>query len=118
MSNFELLSEMKDGIQILKLSGYLGPTDVKNFESEVMTMLREKKNYIIMDFSNCSIVTSPGIAKILELSTKIEEVFFGRLAFTGLDKLKIRTFTIAGLLPSIPNEPGLSEAIEDMKKEM
>ena len=105
MSSFSMQESKCGGVTSLELHGYLSTEAVCSFEAKVLELLRARKIFLVFDFSHNTLIASPGIASLIELVVKIQEEFLGKVTFAGLDSIKQKTFTMAGLLPSIPIAP-------------
>lgn len=107
-----LTGSERDNIQIIGLAGYFSPESVPQFDQLIDNLLRAGKTRIVLDFSACKIVASPGIGSILDNSLKVTEDFRGALAIVGLDQVKKKVFSMAGILEIAPEASGIEEALK------
>lgn len=54
---------------------------------------------VVIDFSSCKVINSPGIGKLLEIVYKIGNDFAGTVILAGLDPLKRKVMLMATILP-------------------
>ncbi|MBF0547248.1 MAG: hypothetical protein HQM08_22600 [Candidatus Riflebacteria bacterium] len=115
--NFEIKQKLMDNIPILPVSGYFsGDTGIK-MDQIVTDLLQNGNKYIIIDFSNCKIINSPGVVALVETTMRIVGDFDGKLVIFGLDELKVSVFFMAGIFPLAKLARTQEEAILAIKEE-
>lgn len=111
MEAFSVGVEERDGCAILHLHGYFDGAAGQALEAELDRQLRGGRVRIVFDFAPCQVVSSPGVASMVELAVKVCDDFQGRLVLCGLDALKLKVFTLAGILDMCAAAPGVAEAV-------
>jgi anti-anti-sigma regulatory factor len=102
---------------IVLVKGYCTPALIQDLQTAMEPHLQQEKNQVILDFSACSIINSPGISSLLELLLIIREDFFGKVFFSGLSALLKEVFSFAGVDSLMTEQPSLPQAIEAASKE-
>ncbi len=69
---------------------------------------------MIIDFSGCKVINSPGIGKVLEVVMKVANDFQGNIFLCGLDSLKKRVFKMSTILPTAQEAPTVEEALSKL----
>ncbi|MFZ2955364.1 MAG: STAS domain-containing protein [Candidatus Ozemobacteraceae bacterium] len=113
--SYSILQSEKDGIVIFLISGYFAEKAGLELVNKIDELLCQQMGKIIIDFGQCTVLSSLGIGCLLEIVGKVIEEFNGMLAFTGLDplKLKVLTLTHVTALAIVVKTP--DQAVECMK---
>ncbi len=96
---FTLEKKSFDKNLVVKVAGYCS----QNAGDSLLKMVQEifeaglAKN-LILEFSQCHGVNSPGVARILEATEQVIEDFGGKVYICGLDKVKTSFFEMVGVL--------------------
>lgn len=94
----QLTSELKVGILSVGISGYCDETCGDALMKLIRKALEEDKAaHFILDFSECSVVNSPGIAQVVEGVELIHIDFQGQVAICGLDATQKSFFRMTGI---------------------
>lgn len=96
------------------INGYLASDGGEELRKVVIDLLKTGKNEIILDFSKCSIISSPGVAAIFDSICRIQEDYQGNSVIMGLDKSKTDFLFMTGVLPMIEAASTIEEAIDIM----
>lgn len=97
MSSFAIKHQEKDGCVLIDIHGYFAGDAGQELDTLVDGLLRAGKLGIVLDFTPCTVTSSPGIAALMEVVLKITEDFKGKVVLTGLDALKRNVFSMAGI---------------------
>ncbi|MBF0410658.1 MAG: STAS domain-containing protein [Candidatus Riflebacteria bacterium] len=95
--DFSINSETTDVFVVFKLKGYFGAEGGAQLISLVEEQLCKSKNTIVIDFSNCTVLCSPGVGCIIDISVKVVQESSGKLYITGVDQLKEKVLTLTGV---------------------
>jgi anti-anti-sigma factor len=114
MSSCSVTVQTVDQIAVVEITGYFGETGATLLLPELNAVL-PKLNKVILDFSPCNLISSPGVAAVMEAMVRVNEDFQGTLVLCGLDGVKERLFTMAGIIPIIPSHPTREEALASLK---
>lgn len=85
-----------DGIATAAISGHLDSSNVQDFEVPLLEAIGKGDKYILIDFKDCSFLSSAGIRVILIAAKKVGEAS-GKLVMTGMNEYINEVFTISGL---------------------
>lgn len=102
MGTFTVSGVENGGIVIMTCTGYFGPEDGEILKNALQEQFKRRKTLFLFDFKDCKVISSPGIALILDLVLHIQETLRGRSVCAGLDALKQRVFQMAGILTVAP----------------
>lgn len=97
MNSYEIRVKIKNSIAIVLVNGYFSEEAGTKMDEVVDDLLKKGNLYIIMDFSNCKLINSPGVVALMEITMKIVDDYLGKLFFVGIDELKISVFSMAGI---------------------
>jgi anti-anti-sigma factor len=101
-----------NNLPIIKATGYFND-ETGNRLNEIADELLEKGNSnIIIDFENCELMNSLGIAALLEMTLKTKEDYQGKVVFANPSQLLIEVFELAFLLPDNEVAESIEEAIK------
>ncbi len=112
---FEIKQEEMDGVPVLFLKGYLDKHGGESLTAALRSLWETGRIRIVLDFSQCKAVSSPGVVDLMESVVTITESFQGRVAIVNIDDLKISLFKMVGVLPVAEHVQNLSEAIRSLK---
>ena len=98
------------------VDGYLASESGDTLREVIIELLKTGKNEILLDFSKCSIISSPGVAAIFDSICRIQEDYKGNSVIIGLDNAKKDFLMMTGILPMIESASTIEEAIDLMKK--
>jgi anti-anti-sigma factor len=83
---FSFKSETKGNVELLALAGYLEDSGGTKLKQHVESCLNADRVNFAIDFSSIELISSPGVAALLDISSIIVDDFAGQLAVWGLDK--------------------------------
>ncbi len=95
--SFNLEVSPTTSIVNVQLRGYVDQDLVGKVCVALETPLSQRKNRVIIDLSQCSLINSPGVAGLIDLIMAVQEDHFGKVAFSGLSALINEVFAFAGL---------------------
>jgi len=84
-------------VWVILIKGYFEENLGCKLQDLVDALIQKQCTEFIIDFSQCFVVNSPGVAKMGDLALTITQDIQGRLFLTGLDNLKARVFECAGV---------------------
>lgn len=95
--------------KVLDIHGYFADEAGAALEQAVEELLHAGVLSFVLDFSSCNVISSPGIAALMDITLKITEDFQGKVALCGLDDLQRKVLNMAGII-NIAAEGGSREA--------
>jgi len=116
MSQFEVSSSVQDGIPILRVKGYYEKPAGQKVAEAAATFWKDKKYHLVLDLSQCDILSSPGVSTIVELACDLADNYSGKLIICGLDKLKEKVLTLVGIQTMADLAPTVAEAVAAARK--
>ncbi len=100
------------GFPVFLPKKYLEISMAKKINGLVEACLNCGKNHILIDFSQCPTIISPGVVGVLELMYKVVDDYGGVLVISGLSDFHARVFTMAHIFPEARRAATLEEGIE------
>ncbi|MBF0407790.1 MAG: hypothetical protein HQM10_10575 [Candidatus Riflebacteria bacterium] len=116
MINSEINLITKETFPILLVKGYFSGDTGAQMEKIVDELLQKNNLFIIIDFSNCKLINSPGVVALMSVTMKVTDDFQGKLCIVGIDELKTSVFVLAGILPQAGTAKNQEEAIQKIKQ--
>ncbi|RCK81621.1 MAG: hypothetical protein OZSIB_0755 [Candidatus Ozemobacter sibiricus] len=99
-----------NGVPVLTFHGYYSQQGGEAVEAQVAAALDRGQKNVILDLTKCTIINSPGIAKLMDVVMKVVDDFRGKLVLVGLDNSKKQFLTMTGVLPLATAVSTLAEA--------
>lgn len=115
MASFTLKSLIVDNCVVMEITGYFAAEAGRKLDEDVDAHLRLGKTAVVLDFTKCDVVSSPGIASLMDICLKVTEDFKGKIAMCGLDPLKSKVFYMAGIVSIAPAAETRELAIKSVK---
>jgi anti-anti-sigma regulatory factor len=112
LAQFEIGSEIQDGIPVLRVTGYYEKPAGQQVNQEAERHCRAGRIILVLDLSGCDILSSPGVSTIVELAVDVTDGYCGRLIICGLDKLKEKVLSLVGIRSMAEVTENLPAAIE------
>ncbi|MBF0547506.1 MAG: STAS domain-containing protein [Candidatus Riflebacteria bacterium] len=116
MNSFEIKVITKNSIPVLQVSGYFSADSGTKLEEIVEGLLQKGSLFMVVDFSNCKLINSPGVYVLMETAMKIVDDYCGRILLCGLDELKLSVFTMAGVFLFAEVAKTCEEAVQNIKQ--
>ena len=110
ITDFNLESEVKDDVVIMKTTGYINNSGGQVISDEFNKAREEGVKDVIMDLADSKVVNSIGISFLIEIIEKLNDNE-GTLVFTNLDPSIEKTFTIMGLFHFAKKADNVDDAI-------
>ena len=102
MDSFTITPVKSGAVTVVEINGYFAAEAGEKLESTVDELLRTGSLLIVLDFTTCSIISSPGIAALMDTTLKITEDFQGKVSMCGLDDLQRKVLNMAGIINIAP----------------
>jgi len=115
MEAFEIITKDLGGVPVLVVKGYCNGEAGEKLLSEVDLLASQKKTSVVIDFSECKVINSPGVAALMDLTLKVLDDFKGKLVVTGLDNLKKSVLSMARIIPMAGVAATVQEAAQQLK---
>lgn len=109
-SEFNLTSELKNRILILRTEGYLNNIGGERIVKTVSEHISTEINKVVIDLNKTRVVNSIGISYLIEVIERISHVN-GKLVFANLDPTIEKTFKIMGLFQYAEKADSMESAL-------
>lgn len=115
METFDFTLREVDGFPVVDVLGYFNDEAGDLLEKLTVPLLENGRVDLILDFSQCKVINSLGVAALMELALKYVDDYQGKLVFCSLDKFKFQVLNISGVLPLIQVAADVKDAVETLK---
>ncbi|MBF0543005.1 MAG: STAS domain-containing protein [Candidatus Riflebacteria bacterium] len=116
MENFSYTIKENGTVVEVEITGYFDGKAGATVKEAIWEFLRKKKNLLLIDFLNCKIINSPGLAALMNITLGITDDFRGKLVLTGLDELKQNVLEMAGVIPLAETAPAKGDGLKLFEK--
>ncbi|MFZ2958440.1 MAG: hypothetical protein WA705_16255 [Candidatus Ozemobacteraceae bacterium] len=116
MQSFEILTVENAGIPVLAMKGYFEENAGEKLAQAAERFLQHGKTALVVDFGECLVINSLGVAALLDLTLRVVDDFKGHIIFARLDHLKNSVLTMAGVFPLAESAKDLEAAIKLAQK--
>ncbi|HOY68794.1 MAG TPA: STAS domain-containing protein [Candidatus Ozemobacteraceae bacterium] len=86
VQKFSFTPRREGEVLVLSVNGYLEGTGGATLKSDVELSLQQGITRYVIDFSGVELISSPGVAALLDIASRVIDDNDGRLAVYGLDK--------------------------------
>lgn len=93
---FSLETENRDNIEIMRISGYLEDQGGSTLKQHVQKCLDSGITLYAIDFSKTELISSPGVAALLDIGGVVIDDFAGNIAVWGIDKHHTAVLEMSG----------------------
>lgn len=115
MNSYEFDVTATDGIPTIFVKGYFTEEAGLKAQDLVRELLEKKMVSLIMDFSECKLINSPGVVEMSNLTIVVIDEYKCKLVLTGLDDLKVSVFEMVGILPMADQAQTISDAVQKIQ---
>lgn len=98
-NSFSLDLKRPKNVPVIEIKGYFSREAGEKALKMVDELLKKGDRQVILDFSNCALVNSPGIVMVMKIAFLVADEYQGMIAATGVDELKNTVFELAGIFP-------------------
>jgi anti-anti-sigma regulatory factor len=109
MAVSEVMVSEENGVIIVIAPNYFNEACALKINRASDTFLPQGKHRVVIDFSNCELINSPGVAGMLDFMLKVVEDYRGLLIFCGLNNLLTEVFELASILDKVRITTSLTE---------
>ena len=110
MESYHIEHSQEGDIGLVRIQGYFNAEAATDLQKAGEEILAKKILKIVLDFSACPSVNSPGAVAILDFCLKVTDDFRGRVIIFGLNQLKQSFFEMVGIFPVATYQPSWEEA--------
>lgn len=116
--NFSFESESIGDIRLLRLKGYLEDSGSVTLKSYIQECLDANISLFAFDFTKIELISSPGVAALLDVGGIVVDDFAGNIAAWGVDKHHSAILEMSGLFFLLNQVANEEEAITWLKAEI
>ena len=110
-TSFTIKESERQEIIILTVTGYYTLETDEVMQERVREAFRRGRVRFVIDFSNCELINSPGVAGLMDLCLRILDDYRGKIVLCELDELKKTVFNMVGIIPLAQEAGSLEEAV-------
>jgi anti-anti-sigma regulatory factor len=100
---FSFVSERNGDKEILRLKGYLEDQGGVSLKAHIEEVLSQGIVNFAFDFSQIELISSPGVAALLDVSTVIVDDYAGQIVCWGLDNHHSTVLEMSGFFFLLPD---------------
>jgi len=108
---FQISVQEKQGLPVVTITGFFGEEAGDRLLPMVQGFLSQGKAAVILDFTGCTVIASPGIGSLIEITGIAVTEMKRRIAFTGLDAFKIKVLSMVRVTELAQVAPTVNEAL-------
>lgn len=113
---FSYKSESRDQIAIVRLKGYLEDSGGTKLKSHIEDQLAAGFTLFAFDFTDTTLISSPGVAALLDVSAIVVDDNAGQVAVWGFDKHHSTVMEMSGFFFIAEQMQSEEEAINHLKE--
>ena len=95
-NKFSFIPEKKSNLCILRVSGYLEGNGGSELKAHVVKCLDDDITLFVLDFRAIELISSPGVAALLDIVSFIVDDYAGQVAVFGLDPHHLAVLEMSG----------------------
>ena len=101
-----------NGILLITPHEYFDDEMARSLQQDLKPHLQSGRNRLVLDLGQSALVSSPGVAYILDLAIKVREDYRGCLVLCGLTPLMLEVFSMVGVTLTAETASNREEAME------
>ncbi|NLM18330.1 MAG: STAS domain-containing protein [Candidatus Riflebacteria bacterium] len=114
-TSYSITKEEKDDVILFRLNGYIAEQGGDALKTQVEEAINEGYSLFGLDFTGVSLVSSPGIAHLINICSIVMDDLDGEIYTWGLDKHHTSVFEMTGLFSYFVNTANEEEALEHLR---
>jgi anti-anti-sigma factor len=104
-------------VLVFLVSGYFTEESGETLKNMVMDEVHAGNRLIVLDFKDCPVINSLGIAAVMQVSFEIMDEHNGKVALSQMNPIVRNAMTIAGLIPLLDVCLSVEDAIESVRED-
>ncbi|MBF0407806.1 MAG: hypothetical protein HQM10_10655 [Candidatus Riflebacteria bacterium] len=113
MSVFDLEVKASEGVVVVFAKGYCSADASGKLNGLLETLAKVNNLKLVMDFSDCRLINSPGVVVLVDFTMRVVDDFRGKFIITGVSELQKSVFQMAGIFPLAGLADSLKNAIQN-----
>jgi anti-anti-sigma factor len=107
---FAITEKTERDVVIFLISGYFGEQGGQKLAARVDELLCSRREKLIIDLAECSVLASPGFGALLEIVDKVVEEFGGTVVFSGPSAVMLQVMNLTHIASLVRIEDTLDKA--------
>jgi anti-anti-sigma regulatory factor len=107
---FAITEKTERDVVIFLISGYFGEQGGQKLAARVDELLCSRREKLIIDLAECSVLASPGFGALLEIVDKVVEEFGGTVVFSGPSAVMLQVMNLTHIASLVRIEDTLDNA--------
>ena len=116
VAKFSFQTAREGDILVVSIAGYLENTGGTTLKQAIDASLQEGILRYILDFRQTELISSPGVAALLDVSSRIVDDFDGKIVAFGLDAHHSAVLEMSGFFFMVSQAADLDEARKSLKE--
>ncbi|MBF0407947.1 MAG: STAS domain-containing protein [Candidatus Riflebacteria bacterium] len=116
MEKFRFEKSREGDVEKIKLFGYLENSSGAELKKLFDARLQDGALKYIIDFSGIELISSPGVAALLDIGSRIVDDFDGKISCYGIDSHHLAVLEMSGLFFLVAQAANEAEALKQMKE--
>ncbi|MFZ2959940.1 MAG: STAS domain-containing protein [Candidatus Ozemobacteraceae bacterium] len=116
MEKFRFSTKREGDTVVISLFGYLENTGGTDLKKSVDASLQEGILHYILNFKGIELISSPGVASLLDIGSRVIDDFDGRIAAFGLDSHHSAVLEMSGFFFMVTQAADEGEALSAIKE--
>lgn len=111
VQKFSFSSRREGDVIVLSVKGYLEGTGGASMKDQVELSLQQGVVRYVIDFSGIELISSPGVASLLDIASRVIDDNDGHIAVFGLDKHHSAVLEMSGFFYLATEKPDSASAL-------
>ncbi|MBI3038015.1 STAS domain-containing protein [bacterium] len=116
IQKFRFTQKLDDSIVVFSLFGYLEDKGGAEIKTQLEKALKDGIRSFVLDFRGIELISSPGVAALLDIASRVVDDFDGRIAGYGLDSHHLAVLEMAGLFYLMAQAQDESSALSNCRE--
>ena len=113
----DLQVHMQNGCLVIQVEGYFSKESGQRVKEAVLKRMGEGPADVVIDFQASPVLSSPGVAALLDVVLRIADDFRRQCVIVGLDRSKTEFLEITGVFPIADAAADVDAALELLNAE-
>ncbi|MBF0498890.1 MAG: STAS domain-containing protein [Candidatus Riflebacteria bacterium] len=116
MEKFRFTTKREGDAAVVSLFGYLENTGGTALKNNFESILQEGILRYVLDFKGIELISSPGVASLLDIGSRVIDDFDGRIAAFGLDSHHSAVLEMSGFFFMVTQAADEGEALRAVRE--
>ncbi|MBF0545161.1 MAG: STAS domain-containing protein [Candidatus Riflebacteria bacterium] len=116
MEKFKLERRREDEVEKIALFGYLENNGGMELKKSIDSRLQEGILKFVINFQGIELISSPGVAALLDVGSRVIDDFDGRISVYGIDQHHLAVLEMSGFFFLVTQAANEAEAIKQVRE--